>query len=95
MDTYNVTVEKSGYSTGYYLTNDLNGLTVESDSVSEELSIVANNVLVSGIVTSVMQDQAASLTTQRLRYILNQAEISHQSMLSERILTVNLSGQQM
>ena len=62
MDTYNVTVEKSGYSTGYYLTNETNGLIIDSDSVTEDLSIVADNVLVSGVVTSVMQDQAASLT---------------------------------
>ena len=45
MDTYNVTVEKSGYSTGYYLTNETNGLIIDSDSVTEDLSIVADNVL--------------------------------------------------
>ena len=60
MDTYNVT-EKSGY---YRILSNKrnNGLIIDSDSVTEDLSIVADNVLVSGVVTSVMQDQAASLT---------------------------------
>jgi hypothetical protein len=62
MDTYNVTVEKSGYSSGYYTTNETQGMIVDSDSVKEDLSIVADNVQVSGIVTSIMQDEEASLT---------------------------------
>ena len=40
MDTYNVTVEKSRYSTGYYMTNDSQGITVENSAVSEELSML-------------------------------------------------------
>ena len=32
------------------------------DSVTEDLSIVADNVQVGGIVTSIMQDEEASLT---------------------------------
>ena len=62
MDTYNVTVEKAGYSSAYYTTNESQGIVVESDAISEDLSIIADNVIVSGIVTSVMQDEAASLT---------------------------------
>ena len=62
MDTYNVTIEKSGYSPGYYTTNETQGMIVVADSVTEDLSIVADNVQVSGIVTSVMQDEEASLT---------------------------------
>ena len=62
MDTYNVTVEKSGYSSGYYTTTETQGIIVDADSVTEDLSIVADNVQVSGIVTSIMQDEEASLT---------------------------------
>ena len=62
MDTYNVTVTKSGYSIGYYSTNDTQGIVVESESITEDLSIVADNVEVSGVVTSVMQDEEASLS---------------------------------
>ncbi len=62
MDTYNVSIEKSGYSTGYYMTNDSQGITVENNPIVRDLSIIADNVAVSGIVTSVMQDEVASLT---------------------------------
>ena len=62
MDTYNVTVEKSGYSSGYYTTDETEGIVVVGDSVTEDLSIVADNVQVSGVVTSIMQDEAASLS---------------------------------
>ena len=61
MDTYNITVEKSGYSSGYYTTNETQGMIVDADSVTEDLSIVADNVQVSGVVTSIMQDEEASL----------------------------------
>ena len=62
MQTYNVSVEKSGYSAGYYQTNGSDGIVVNTTSVTEDLAIVADNVAVSGTVTSVMQDEAASLT---------------------------------
>ncbi len=60
-DTYNVTVEKVGYSTDYYKVNETDGLVIESEPVSIDLSITANNVQVNGIVTSEMQDEVASL----------------------------------
>ena len=62
MDTYNISAEKSGYSSGYYTTNETQGMIVEADSVIEDLSIIADNVQVSGVVTSIMQDEEASLT---------------------------------
>ena len=62
MTTFNVSVEKTGYTTGYYLTNETQGIVVDKESISEDLSILANNVDVSGVVTSVMQDSEASLT---------------------------------
>ena len=62
MQTYNVSVEKSGYSSGYYQSNGTDGIIVNTSSVTEDLAIVADNVAVSGTVTSVMQDEAASLT---------------------------------
>ena len=62
MQTYNVTVEKAGYSIGYYQTNGTEGIAVNTSSLFEDIAIVADNVAVSGTVTSVMQDEAASLT---------------------------------
>ena len=53
---------EEGYSIGYYSTNDTQGIVVESESITEDLSIVADNVQVSGVVTSVMQDEEASLS---------------------------------
>ena len=34
MDTYNVTVEKSGYSSGGYTTTETQGIIVDADSVT-------------------------------------------------------------
>ena len=52
-NTYNITVEKSGYSSGYYTTTETQGIIVD-ESVTRilRISIDANNVQVNGIVTS-------------------------------------------
>jgi uncharacterized repeat protein (TIGR01451 family) len=60
-NTYNITVEKEGYSNGYYSFNGTDGVIVESEAKSFDINIDANNVQVNGIVTSEMQDEAASL----------------------------------
>ena len=60
-NTYNISVEKIGYSDGYYNSDEADGVVVESVPKSFDVSIDANNVQVNGAVTSEMQDEAASL----------------------------------
>ena len=61
-NTYNITVNMEGYSTGYYNVNDSNGISVQSDSETFNINIEASNVVVNGVITSELQDQEASLT---------------------------------
>ena len=60
-NTYNISVEKIGYSIGYYNFDEVEGLVVESAPISFDFSIDANNVQVNGVIISEMQDEAASL----------------------------------
>ena len=46
MQTYNVSVEKSGYSSGYYQSNGTEGIIVNTSSVIEDLAIVADLSLI-------------------------------------------------
>ena len=61
MNTYNVTIEESGYATAYYMTNDTQGIVVGSEPIVLDLQTTAENVAVSGLVTSNMQNEQASL----------------------------------
>ena len=60
-NTYNITVDVEGYSTGYYDVNDSNGISIESESETFNINVEASNVMVNGVITSEMQDEEASL----------------------------------
>jgi len=51
-DTYNITVTKEGYSTEYVSDENSTQLVVGQESITIDSTITANNVLVSGVVTT-------------------------------------------
>ena len=51
-DVYNISVSKDGYETVYYSSENATGFTVNDDSVTLDIEINANNVAVSGVVTT-------------------------------------------
>ncbi|MAX46508.1 MAG: hypothetical protein CMB24_06950 [Euryarchaeota archaeon] len=51
-DIYNISVEKEGYESIFYDINNVSGFTVHDDTVFYDIEIVANNVAVSGIITT-------------------------------------------
>ena len=51
-DTYNITVTKEGYSTEYISDENSTQLVVEQESITIDSTITANNVVVSGVVTT-------------------------------------------
>ena len=53
-DVYNISVTKEGYETVYYSSDNVSGFTVNDDTVKLDIEIKANNVAVSGVVTTVL-----------------------------------------
>ena len=51
-DVYNISISKDGYETVYYSSNNVSGFVVNDVTVVEDIEIDANNVAVSGIVTT-------------------------------------------
>ena len=60
-NTYNITVDKEGYTTGYYNIDGADGISVENESESFNIDVEASNVIVNGVITSELLDQEASL----------------------------------
>ena len=61
MNSYNITIQQEGYSTAYYSFNESDLLVVDDSSVTEDITTTAENVLISGSITSNMQNEEASL----------------------------------
>ena len=62
MNSYNITIQKDGYSTAYYSLDESDILIVNDSSIIEDITTTAENVLISGSITSNMQNVDASLT---------------------------------
>jgi hypothetical protein len=60
-DVYNISVAKEGYETVYYSSDNVSGFTVNDDTVTLDIEITANNVAVSGVVTTALPNPELQL----------------------------------
>ena len=60
-DVYNISVSKDGYETVFYSMDDVSGFVVNDDTVTMDIEIEANNVLVSGLVTTALPNPELQL----------------------------------
>ena len=60
-DVYNISVAKEGYETAYYSSDNVSGFTVNDDTVTLDIEITANNVAVSGVVTTALPNPELQL----------------------------------
>ena len=55
-DVYNITLTKDGYATTYYSTENESGFVVNDDSVINEIEVIADDVQVTGIVSTALSN---------------------------------------
>ena len=61
LNSYNITIQQDGYYTAYYSSNQSDLLVVNDSLILEDITTTAENVLISGSITSNMQNEEASL----------------------------------